>query len=295
MYCNDTTRRDCQGEEPQSSRGGGYDGKAYLMFYERGPEAAADMEVGRAAAAGDAGGGSYSTDSTEVTSGDSADSFSRSAETWSSRMSMTHVAAAAAQEMIRGAQRSLNDCVNNPGVSSTVSGERETTNDAILDTRPSPLQNDGNSCYLNATLQGIWACKLAGHDLRARYTQLRPQTKTELAELITSVRHTREPLKTQVCLDLLMCEAYRSAIVPPDTRSVRPVLLLHAYHFAKDGGSMYQQDAHEFLAEVLNAGERDLSKGADAAGSGMCLASFSKDAWSLSSRARQVTVRSRKD
>ena len=113
---------------------------------------------------------------------------------------------------------------------------------ATADSRPAPLVNGGNSCYMNAAFQCLWACPAARYVLQRAYQNAPTTAKQSLTMLARKARDSRKPLSPAAAKDVLLGDAFQQAMQqdPPRHRGVRLELLLNVYHYA---GGAHQQDA----------------------------------------------------
>ena len=119
------------------------------------------------------------------------------------------------------------------------------------DTRPAPLENGCNACYMNAAFQCLWACPAARDVLQRAYENAPTTAKQSLTMLARKARDSRKPLSPAAAKDVLLGDAFQQAMQqdPPRHRSERLELLLNVYHYAR---GTQQQDAQDFLSAMLN-------------------------------------------
>ncbi len=89
------------------------------------------------------------------------------------------------------------------------------------DTRPAPLHNGGNSCYMNAAFQCLWACPAARDVLQRAYENAPTTAKQSLTMLARKARDSRKPLSPAAAKDVLLGDAFQQAMQqdpPPASR-----------------------------------------------------------------------------
>jgi len=118
------------------------------------------------------------------------------------------------------------------------------------DVRPPPLINPTNACYLNATVQGMWACLDVQKACRAIHDSLQTRTRIHMDE--TARRLSRAGVQENIAArrDLLLAHAYVKVMAQNAPRGVAMKLdaLLCKDHYPRNHE---QQDAREYLSAIF--------------------------------------------